>query len=204
MFYLTGSVTGVKHHLDAGRIGFLKSPTTGDAIRSGWVWAADNGCFGKNYIGDERWMRWLSGFSDDEKERCLFATAPDVVGDAAATLARSIPWLPEIRKAGYKAAFVAQDGLTIDTTPWDLIDVLFIGGTTAWKLSESAYSLIREAKARRKFVHVGRVNSQKRLSAMAYIGADSADGTFIAFGPELNGPKVIGWVDWIDNNPSMF
>lgn len=42
-------------------------------------------------------------------------------------------------------------------------DVLFLGGSTAWKLGSAARRLTTEAKARGKQVHMGRVNSLKRL-----------------------------------------
>ena len=53
------------------------------------------------------------------------------------------------RKSGdweYLAALVAQDGLECCVIPWDAFDVLFVGGTTQWKLSDPAYVLVREAK----------------------------------------------------------
>ena len=52
-----------------------------------WI-CADNGCFGKGYPGDDKWFAWLQTLP---VERCRFATAPDVVGDAAATLAPDDP-----------------------------------------------------------------------------------------------------------------
>jgi hypothetical protein len=202
--YLTGSVTGVTRHLDSGTLGFMKTPTTGDIVRPGWTWAADNGCFGKNYVGDDRWFAWLQRFTEQQRATCLFATAPDVVGDAAATLERSQPWLPRIRALGYKAALVAQDGLTPDTTPWETFDVLFIGGSTSWKLGSDAQTLIAAAKARGKFVHVGRVNSMRRFSMMSHLGVDSVDGTYIAFGPDKNAGNVLGWVRWHKQQPALF
>ena len=83
-------------------------------------------------------------------------------GDAAATLTRSAPFLPAIRALGYPAALVAQDGLEDLDVPWDDFDVLFIGGSTEWKLGPHARALAAEAKARGKGVHMGRVNSQRR------------------------------------------
>jgi len=120
--------------------------------------------------------------------------APDVVGDAEATLKRSMPWLAYIRELGFPAALVAQDGLEAMEVPWDDFDVLFIGGSTDWKLSDHAHALTLEAKRRGKWVHMGRVNSQVRLRRAALTGCDSADGTFIAFGPDVNLPRVLGWL----------
>ena len=50
-----------------------------------------------------------------------------------------------------------------------------------------------EAKRRGKQVHMGRVNSARRYRYAEAIGCDSADGTYIAFGPDVNLPKVLAW-----------
>lgn len=195
MMYLTGSVgEASKPHLDAQTIGYMRNPDNRQRLESGWVWSADNGAFGK-YVGDDKWFAWLSAHTDEEKSRCLFATAPDVVGDHAATLSRSLPWLPMIRGLGYRAAFVAQDGATPETMPWDEFDVLFIGGTTEFKLHGSS-DLISQAYHLGKPVHVGRVNSRKRYLHFAHMpGVVSADGTFLRFGPSVNTPKLLSWIN---------
>lgn len=194
-FYLTGSVPPSSHHLlDARAIGFITSPNIGNTIRPGWLFACDNGCFSPdNYVGDDAWFGWLER-NADRADDCLFATAPDVVGDAQATLDRSLPWLPRIRALGYPAALVAQDGLEALDVPWDAFDVLFIGGSTEWKLGPEAASLALRARRHGKRVHMGRVNSRKRLRYAAAIGCDTADGTFLAFGPDVNVPKLAAWV----------
>ena len=173
----------------------MLTPDIGNRIPEEQQWAADNGCFTqpKRY-SDERYLAWLVK-QTYALDRCLFATAPDVVGDAVATLARSMPMLPRIREAGYPAALVAQDGLTPDMVPWDDIDALFIGGTTEFKESEAAFSLCQEARARGKWVHMGRVNSAKRLRYAHEIGCDSADGTFISFAPTENLGRMLAWLD---------
>jgi hypothetical protein len=161
------------------------------------IWAADTGCYAQPAAySDARYLSWLAKHRDTP-HRCLFATAPDVMGDAATTLGTSLPMLPRIRDAGYLAALVGQDGMTPGMVPWDAIDTLFIGGTTAWKLGEAAAVLIRAAKARGKWVHVGRVNSEKRVRHFLRMGrgmVDSVDGTYVAFGPDINGPKAAKWM----------
>jgi hypothetical protein len=202
-FYFTGSVTGVRHLLGARLLGYMNTPANGHSMNE-WVWAADNGCFGKNYVGDNKWFDWLNSFDQTTRSLCAFATAPDVVGSATETMKRSKPWLPLIRQAGYKAALVAQDGLVPNDCPWDEIDALFIGGSTEWKLSQQAADLMIAAKKKNKWVHVGRVNSWRRYVGMAQRGADSVDGTFIAFGPNINAPKLMSWVDRLAQQPMMF
>lgn len=192
--YLTGSIPPEVHpYLNSGDIGFLTTPNIGNRRDPSWVWAADSGCFNaKTYKGDDVYLAWLQ--TQQSVSRCLFATAPDVVGDHAATLTRSLPWLPIIRALGYPAAFVLQDGATVDNVPFDAFDVAFIGGSTSWKLGGHAKTLITECRARGKYVHVGRINSQRRFLAFAALGCDSADGTFLAFGPATNLPKLLGWI----------
>jgi hypothetical protein len=177
--------------MQSGVIGYVDTPAQGNKRPEGVVWAADNGCFSDTF--DERkWSRFLRDNAHDA-DTCLFAVAPDVVGDAAATLERSRPHLPWIRSLGYPAAFVAQDGQESLPVPWEEFDVLFIGGTTAWKLGPHARALVAEARARGKWVHMGRVNSQRRYEYARAIGCDSADGTFLTFGPHENLPKLLAW-----------
>jgi len=158
-------------------------------------WAADNGCFA---AGEGFRLQFFETFLeslDEYRSTCLFAVAPDVLGDAAATLKRSVPILARIRNSfGYRAAFVAQDGQENLPVPWDDFDALFVGGTTAWKLSEPAYALAAEASARGKWTHMGRVNSERRLRAAQAAGFDSVDGTFLKFGPDANRPRLCRWL----------
>lgn len=199
MLYLSGVVREGVQEIGAG---FMVTRRMGNVIPAGALWAADTGCF-RNPDGFdlEAYLAWLRR---QDPETCLFATAPDVVGDHAETLRRSIPVLPLIREAGYRAAFVAQDGATAGSIPWDECDALFIGGTTEWKLSEAAYGLVHAARKRGKWVHVGRVNSFRRMRAFAAAGADSADGTFIAFAPKENVRRLQRWIRSLEDNPHLF
>lgn len=204
MRYLANpSTPKVRDAMVTGLIDMIATPKQGNRLPAGVVWAADNGCFGKGYPGDDAWHAWLASYSDEERSRCLFAVAPDVVGDAAATLARSLPWLPKIRVLGFPAAFVAQNGLEDPVVPWDAFDVLFVGGDTAWKLGPHARRLVAEAKARGKWVHMGRVNSARRLRYADAIGCDSADGTYLAFGPDVNLPRVLAWLRGVNDQTAL-
>ena len=184
----------------AGRIGYIDTPAQGNLRPAGVDWCADNGRFGKGWPGASRWLTWLTGMNP---ERCGFATAPDVVGDAKATLEESRPFLSVLRGLGYPAALVAQDGLEGLTVPWDEFDVLFIGGSTEWKLGHYARRLVGAANAHGKRVHMGRVNSNKRLRYAASIGCHSADGTYLRFGPRVNLPKLLSWLHELESNPPV-
>lgn len=205
MLYFANPTSSRKVHdaMRAQRLGFIDTPAQGNRRIKGAQWCADNGCFGKGYPGDEAWFAWLESHSADAGS-CVFATAPDVVGDAQATLDRSLPWLPRIRALGYPAALVAQDGLDDLAVPWDSFDALFIGGSTEWKLGAAARRLIHEAKNRGKHVHMGRVNSLRRFRYANAIGCDSVDGTYLTFGPETNLPNLLHWSQLVESQADLF
>jgi len=170
---------------------------------AGQVWAADNGRFASpEEYTDELYLTWLARWAP-EAPRCLFATAPDVVGDALATLELSLPMLWVIREQGYPAALVAQDGLEALRVPWADFDALFVGGTTAWKLGEAAHELAAEALRRQKHLHMGRVNSLRRLRIARAMGCHSVDGTFLRWGPDQNRPRLAAWYRELDLQPDL-
>lgn len=178
--------------MKSGALLFIDTPAQGNKRPPGVTWVADNGAFSDNF-NEAKWWAFLVANAHAAAD-CLFAVAPDVVADAAATIERSRPWLPKIRALGYPAAFVAQDGQEHLPVPWDEFDALFIGGSTEWKLGVHARRLVREAKARGKHVHMGRVNSAQRWRYAEAIGCDTADGTYLTFGPDTNLPKLLGWM----------
>jgi len=63
-------------------------------------------------------------------------------------------------------------------------DWLFIGGTTEWKMSSEADDCIRQVKKLGTPVHVGRVNSLKRMRHFKLMEVDSVDGTFPIYEPD--------------------
>jgi hypothetical protein len=175
------------------------APRSHERVLDGRVWAADTGCFNSpEKYTDAGYLAWL-GQRVVALDRCLFATAPDVVGDAW-----SRHMLPRIRSLGYRAALVAQDGIEDIAIDWDAFDVLFVGGTTDWKLSERAIGVMADAKRRGKWVHAGRVNSLRRLRLMQMAGADSADGTFVAIAPRTNIPRMEAWLRALARQPPLF
>ncbi len=155
-YYATASGPSVREAMRAGQLGQIITPASGNRLIDDAYWCADNAAFAGRYPGDDRYLAWLSARATHAR-RCAFATAPDVVFDAAATLARSLPMLERIRAAGYPVALVAQDGLEHLSIPFDSLDVLFLGGSTAWKLGPAAADLAAQARARGLRVHCGRV-----------------------------------------------
>lgn len=161
------------------------------------VWAVDNGCFAKgDKFNLDKYLTWLAALP--HRGHCIFATAPDVLGDATATWQRSAEVLPTLRQLGYNPALVAQDGWDGVAVDWSAFDVLFLGGSDAFKLGPAGERATCEAVARGKWVHMGRVNSYKRLKLAHDWGCDSADGTYIKYAPFVNIPNVVSWLERIN------
>jgi hypothetical protein len=125
---------------------------------------------------------------------CLFAAAPDVVGDGVASLARSRRYLGSIRDLGFPVALVGQDGMEDLDLPWDDFDVLFIGGTTEWKLGPQALGMAQQARAHGKRTHMGRVNTWNRYLYALQSGFDSVDGTSMTYAPDQNLALLLDWM----------
>jgi hypothetical protein len=220
MLYLANpSTPAARAAMAAGLLGAIMSARQGNRLPDA-RFAIDNNCGpGKNvspgsgYPGDSAYLHLLSALTDadgaepcdPDTSSCLFATAPDVVGDAAATVRRSERMLPLIRYyTPFPAAFVAQDGLEHLDVPWEEFDALFIGGSTGWKLGPAARALAAEAKRRGEWVHMGRVNSLKRLRYADAIGCDSADGTFLTHAPDANLPRLLGWLSDVNGQAPLW
>ncbi|MFE9881935.1 hypothetical protein [Streptomyces sp. NPDC005784] len=124
--------------------------------------------------------------------------------DAAATLAESLPWLEPIRALGIPVAFAAPDGSENGLIPWGAFDVLFLAGSTEWKTSPAAHRLALEARGHRLGVHMGRVNSRRRLRIAQAFGCTSVDGTYLAYGPDTNLPRLLAWMNHLHSFPTLF
>ncbi len=157
--------------------GALETPRTGsdltDYAAQGGQWAADNDAYSD--WDEERWVRMLDRL--EGVPGCMWVSAPDVVGNHTETLIRFYDYWKVIDSYGYPIALVGQDGMVPSDVPWNLVDCIFIGGTTEWKMGEQAWDLVDAAKAHDKLVHMGRVNSRRRLRYAKAIGCDSVDGT---------------------------
>jgi hypothetical protein len=179
----------------------MLNPGGGNGARDGLAdvaYAIDHGTFRRPDLYDlDRHLRYID-LHAPYADRCLFVTAPDVLGDPIGTWEPARPVLAAIRQRGFPAALVAQDGIDWRTLDWPAVDCVFVGGSTEWKLSEAAYAVAAEAHQRGKWVHLGRVNSYRRLRAGRVSLYDSADGTFLAFGRDRNLPQLLRWLDDIN------
>jgi hypothetical protein len=109
-------------------------------------------------------------------------------------------WWSAPMRRGYRLAYVAQNGCR--SIPAGAAAV-FLGGDTAWKLGPEARSVARTAKRLGLWLHMGRVNSLRRLRYAASIGCDSVDGTFLTYGPDANLPRLLRFLRRA-NQPSLF
>jgi hypothetical protein len=65
---------------------------------------------------------------------------------------------------------------------------------TEWKIGATASAVTAEARARGKWVHMGRVNTRTRVLQAKRMGCHSADGTYLAHGPDKNLPNLLRWL----------
>lgn len=157
------------------------------AIEKGKPWMLDNGMYTEMWTM-ELWLRELERFQP-YREQCLGIVIPDAVGDALTTIKRWNDHGHIPKEMGYPVCFVTQDGVDFGQIPWDELDVLFIGGTDKHKLEGEGEALCREALERGKWIHVGRVNSARRIERFWY--ADSYDGTTLSIEPSIHNQRKI-------------
>lgn len=202
--YLTGCITQTMLAHPRADLGVMLQPGMRNLVDFNFThWAADNGCFAQGEAFDPgAWLEWLAARRSG-RATCLFAVAPDVLGDWQGTWERSAPYFPTLRQLGFKPALVAQDGMPLRLLDLGGFDVLFIGGSDDYKLSEDAYAAAARAKQRGLWVHLGRVNSLRRLRAARVSSFDSADGTFVKYGPDRRLPEVYDWLDAVNGQSTL-
>jgi len=170
----TGIRTGYLAGRFPGKIGHLHSPRknrTPPGPFGFMPYALDNGAFGagedwseSDWFGLLEWAK-LSG------QRPAWTLVPDVVGDRIRTLRKWDIYRHVAARYGWPLAFAVQDGMTTEDVPNDA-EVIFVGGSTEWKWRTVAMW----CKAFQR-VHVGRVNTYRRLWECHDAGAESIDGT---------------------------
>ena len=146
----------------------LRTPLTGYKL-AGVPYGLDNGAFTRFDA-----VKWRKLVAEARVQKPLFVCLPDVVGSARRTLELFDVFRTET--AGVPRALVLQDGIGDFAIPWLHLDAVFIGGSDKFKTSEEAFSAARAAKILGKWVHVGRVNTSKRVEQWMGV-ADSCDGS---------------------------
>lgn len=108
------------------------------------------------------------------RDNCLFVAGFDVLFDAQKTLDAYEEFKGYFD--GWPLAYIAQNGAENLPIPEDCTTV-FIAGTTAWKESYEAITVIQRAQAMGKHIHIGRVNWWRRYRLFAALPG-SEDFTF--------------------------
>lgn len=195
-------VSGATRYPRSGNVGHLIVPAQGNTtldLQPG-RWAMDNGAF--SGFNEGRFMRMLERFHN--RPGCLFAVAPDVVGDHAATLDRWPFWSTVIKALGLPPAFVIQEGCeTYDQVPDDAACIFVGGEANRYKEGPQARSICSYAKARGQWVHWGRVNGRRRYEIALKSGADSFDGSSFSLAPDTNIPLAEEWREGISQQPEL-
>lgn len=198
-------------------------PRLADTLAAGFPAAADNGCFsGYEPARIERMAAVITAVTGDRRPRArtpgfLWLAVPDVVrcrcgaerycpqnqrtelcwptGDAAATLERFEQW--HQRLCHLPLAVVLQQGSERASIPWDAegLAAVFIGaGSDQWRFGGSAAELVREARLRGLYAHMGRVSSRRAARYAKEIGCTSIDGTIFARWRDHYLDKGLRWV----------
>ena len=160
-----------------------------DTHAAGIAWAADNGAFAG--LDEVAFTRMLARIA--EVPGCLFVTVPDIVADAGGTARLWEQWAPVVGGYDLPCAWVAQDGATPSDIPKDAAAV-FVGGSTGFKLGDDAWQIVQSARRQGLWVHVGRVNTMRRLRYAQSIGADSVDGTKWSRFRDTYLPQALGFL----------
>ena len=175
------SRTGTKRNLEA-----LKSAGWGLMVSArgrlrteGFArYALDNGAWTSYRRGEPfdaiaftKAVEWLGPLAQ-------FVVAPDVIAGGQVSLSLSRSWLLPLLDCCPRVLIPVQDGLE----PADLAPLaservgIFVGGTTRWKI-ENLILWGRFASEFGCYLHVGRVNTARRIRLCGLAGANSFDGS---------------------------
>ena len=101
---------------------------------------------------------------------------PDIVAAGKESLQFSLSWLPKLEL--FRVLLAVQDGMDLEDIRPHLSDRvgIFVGGSTEWKL-DTMCKWGELAKQVGCYLHIGRVNTCRRIRLCKKAGADSFDGT---------------------------
>lgn len=166
----------------------------------GMRWALDNGAWyahQRNEPWDEdAFLAMLEQHADGAD----WVVAPDIVAGGVASLERSASWLPGLLARGLQVLIAVQDGMTVADVD-RLLGArvgLFVGGSTEWKLATlGAWGEL--ARRRSCWLHVGRVNSARRIRLCKDARATSFDGS-----SPVQFPSTLAKLDHERKQPSLW
>ena len=167
----TGVRTGYLAGRFPGKVGHLFSPGGQRGPLEFMPFALDNGVYALGDRWDEsNWIKLLD-WALISGQSPLWNLVPDSVADRAATLEKWTKYSELAASYQWPLAFAVQDGMVPCDVP-DRAEVIFLGGSTEWK-----WQTVKLWCAHFARVHVGRVNTYRRLWECHEAGAESVDGT---------------------------
>ena len=190
----TGIATKRLFAINPDKVALMLNPDRLGPHSFRYRYAIDNGAFTR--FQESKFFKMLN--ASTEYDPPMFVVCPDVVGCHDRTLALWYHYKPLIRPYGYPIAFVAQDGCTPETIPASA-DWIFVGGKDPWK-EENIHHFVGLGKP----VHVGRVNTMKRLKYCESLGVDSVDGTGWMKFRDKRHYDMIDWVTGESKQLNMF
>lgn len=190
LLLVSGATTTVNRHISSKYLGVLLTPQAGNKPHDILPFAADNAAF-SNW-SQHKFEIMISSLVVHDP---MWVACPDVVGDAKETYSLFKFWQPLIKLLGLPVAYVLQNGQELIGVPWDDVDALFIGGDNDFKLGKYAEYITGKARMKGKMVHMGRVNSIKRIKYAIDIGCTSIDGTSCSKFPDVYIPKFLNFIE---------
>lgn len=180
------STTGTRVNLEALRIhGWrLMISATGQWKARGFCYGIDNGAWTYHQLGipwePDRWVELVESAGCEAD----FVVAPDIVAGGLDSLRLTKLWLPWMDTRVRLTLIPVQDGMTPDDVRPLLVGHenwrgIFVGGSTEWKVKTLPWWGDLSKELYGVYLHVGRVNSAKRIGLCAEAGADSFDGTSV-------------------------
>lgn len=183
MQYLIGSTSRPAYDRLASAIdglGMLLAPGRGWRTPFS-TYACDNGVYGAWLRGevwgermDRAWLKMLAKIPTHDPP--LWVLLPDAVANWPRTVELARQYLPLVRAKGLPIAIAIQDGCEFDEVLEMEPEWVFVAGSTQWKL-ENLARVSAFFGALDIGVHVGRVNTRRRLKACIAANIESVDGT---------------------------
>lgn len=146
------------------------------------TYALDNGAWTSFQRGEAFDESAFQLAVDKLGERADFIVVPDIVAGGLRSLDFSLTWLERLRGVSTPMAFAVQDGMTpAMVEPYigagrSKAGYLFVGGSTEWKLATMS-QWVELGRRKHAGIHVGRVNTVRRIKACLGAGATSFDGS---------------------------
>ena len=155
-------------------------------------YALDNGAWLFHTIGSDADFQPFIDALVTIGPRADFVVAPDIVAGGADSLRLSTRWLPWCLMHSRLALIPVQDGMH----PEDVAAMvgervgIFVGGSLEWKWTTVA-SWARFAELEGIYIHVGRVNSDRKARRCADLGVHSCDGSTVAQFPRETCDRMV-------------